>query len=176
MAATPELAEKPGSQEFVISRSVDAPRELVWKAWTEPDRLKRWWGPKGFAVRAAEGDLRPEGVFHYCLRPPGGQDMWGKFVYREIVVPERLAFVVSFSDEKGNETRHPLSPDWPLRMRSAVLFTEQDGKTTISVRWAPESPTPSEQKAFDEGHESMRQGWTGTFDQLAAYLAGEVRR
>src|SRR5580704_13391744 len=70
--------------EFAITRVFDAPREQVWKAFTESERLMRWWGPKGFTMQVAKLDLRPGGVFHYCMRSPDGRDMWGKFVYREI--------------------------------------------------------------------------------------------
>jgi uncharacterized protein YndB with AHSA1/START domain len=66
------------TREFTTSRVFDAPRELVWKALTEPERLKRWWGPKGFTVKSAEVDLRPGGSFLYCLQGPGGGfEMWG---------------------------------------------------------------------------------------------------
>ena len=62
----------------------------MWKAWTDAKALKKWWGPKGFEVVSTKVDLKPGGIFHYLLRSPNGQDMWGKFVYREIV-PRRAA-------------------------------------------------------------------------------------
>jgi uncharacterized protein YndB with AHSA1/START domain len=74
----------------------------------------QWFGPKGFKMPGAKIDFRPGGTFHYCMEAPNGEEMWGKFVYREIVAPERIVFVSSFSDEDGEVTRHPLSPDWPL--------------------------------------------------------------
>ena len=156
---------------FIITRVFDAPRDLVWKAWTERERLMQWFGPKGFTRRAATLDFRPGGVFHYCLRSPDGHDMWGKFVYREIVAPERIVLVNSFSDEQGSLTRHPMSPTWPLEMLSMTTFAEHEGRTTITVQWAPLNATKSEHKTFEAGHESMQQGWTGTLDQLADYLA-----
>lgn len=159
------------SGAFIISRTFDAPRELVWKAWTERDRLMQWFGPKGFTMRLATMDLRPGGVFHYCLRSPDGKDVWGKFVYREIVAPERIVLVNSFSDERGSMTRHLFSPTWPLEMLSTTTFIEEGGRTMVAVQWEPVNASVAERKVFDESHESMRQGWTGTFDQLAAYLA-----
>ena len=158
-------------REIVSARVFDAPRELVWKAWTERDRLTQWFGPKGFTMTAAALDFRPGGVFHYCLRSPDGNEMWGKFVYRKIVAPERIVLVNSFSDEKGGLTRHPMSPTWPLEMLSTTTFVEHEGKTTLTVLWAPLNPTEEERKTFDTSHDGMRQGWTGTMDQLAAYLA-----
>ena len=170
MAAKNKPATKPAGFEFVISRVFDAPRELVWKAWTEPERLMHWWGPKGFKMRSAKLDSRPGGIFHYCLQSPDGNDLWGKFVFREIVKPERLVFVVSFSDEKGGMTHHPISPDWPLEMLSTVTFAEHQGRTTLTVKWIPIHATELERKTFEAGRESMKQGWTGTLDQLTDYL------
>jgi uncharacterized protein YndB with AHSA1/START domain len=111
-------------QEFVITRVFNAPRELVWKAWTERERLMHWFGPKGFTLKVAKLDFRPGGTYHYSMRSPDGKEMWGKFVYREIVAPERIVLVNSFSDEKGNLTRHPFSPGWPLEMLSTTTFAE----------------------------------------------------
>ncbi len=158
-------------QEFVISRVLNAPRELVWKACTEPERMKEWFGPKGFTGREAKMDFRPGGVYHYALRSPDGKEMWGKFVYRDIVAPERIVFVNSFSDEQRGVTRHPMHATWPLEMLSTFTFTEQGGQTTFTIRWSPISPTESERKTFEESFESMTQGWTGTLDQLENYLA-----
>jgi len=171
MDARNDATKKAADQEFVISRVFDAPRDLVWKAFTDPEHMKHWWGPKGFTVRVAKMDFRPGGSYHYCMRSPDGKDMWGKFVYREIVAPERIVFINSFSDENGGLTRHPMSPTWPLEMLSTFTFTERDGKTTFTVRWTPYNATDEERKTFDGAHGGMTQGWTGTLDQLAEYLA-----
>jgi uncharacterized protein YndB with AHSA1/START domain len=159
------------SEDFIISRVYDAPRERVWQAWTESERLKQWWGPKGFTTHTCKVDLRPGGVFHYGMRAPDGTDMWGKFVYREIVKPERLVFIVSFSDRSGGVTRNPWVPDWPLQTLSTVLFAEHGGKTTVTVQWKPHDASDPERKTFADGKASMQQGWTGTMDQLTGYLA-----
>jgi uncharacterized protein YndB with AHSA1/START domain len=96
---------------FVIARVFDAPRDRVWKAWTEVEQMKQWWGPKGFTVVHCALDLQPGGKGHYCLRAPDGSDLWGRFVYREIVKPERLVWINSFSDKDGGLSTHPMSPD-----------------------------------------------------------------
>lgn len=158
-------------REFVISRTFDAPRELVFQSHADCEHLVHWWGPKGFILFACENDFRPGGAFHYGLRAPNGDEMWGKLTYREIVPPERLVAVVSFSDAGGNLTRHPYAPDWPRQTLSTATFDAQDGRTIITIRWAPLSPTEAERRTFDASHDSMRQGWTGTMDQLAEYLA-----
>ena len=170
-ATVPKTPPKP----FTISRTFDAPRDLVWKCFTEPARMQQWWGPKGVAVIAAKMDLRPGGAYHYGMRMPGGNEMWGKFVYREITAPSRLVFINAFSDAQGGLTRHPMAPAWPLETLSTFEFAEASGenrgKTTFTVTWTPWNPTPEEQAAFDAGHEGMRNGWSGTLEQLATYLA-----
>jgi len=155
---------------FEISRVFDAPRDKVWKAWTEGERLKHWWGPKGFVVTHCKVDLRPGCMMHYCLRTPDGNEMWGKFVYREIVKPERLVWINSFSDKDGGTTVHPMSADWPRELLTQVTFEAQGGKTKVTVQWTPHEATEAERKTFEEGRDSMQQGWTGTFEQFADYL------
>ena len=160
------------SPDFVISRVFDAPRDLVWKAFTDPERMKHWWGPKGFTVFHSKMDLRPGGIYHYGMKAPDGTTMWGKMVLREVAPPERLVFINSFSDEAGGTTRHPLHELWPLELFSVLAFEEQPGgKTKLTVRWQAYNATADEQKTFDTNHDSMRMGWGGTLDQLAGYLA-----
>ena len=158
-------------QEFILSRAFDAPRDLVWKAFTESKHLMHWWGPKGFKMVACDVDLRPGGVFHYGMESPDGHKIWGKITYLEIVPPERIVHTMSFSDENRGVTRHPLASSWPLETLAVITLTEQDGKTTMTVRWMPHNATDEERATFDSSHDSMRQGWGGTMDQLDAYLA-----
>jgi uncharacterized protein YndB with AHSA1/START domain len=134
--------------------------------------MKEWWGPKGFKTIAAKMDLRPGGGYHYGLEAPNGAAMWGKLAFREIVPPERMVLINSFSDEGGGTTRHPLHQSWPLEMLSIFTFEEQPGgKTKLTIRWSPHNATEEERKTFDTNHDSMRMGWTGSLDQLDAYLA-----
>jgi uncharacterized protein YndB with AHSA1/START domain len=165
------LARAQTERPFVVTRTFDSPRQVVWKAWTEVERLKRWWGPKGFELVHCTNDLRPGGVFHYCMKGPGGVAMWGKWVYREIVEPQRLAFVASFSDEHGGTVRAPFSADWPLEVLSTLTFAEQGGRTTLRMEGVPLSASEAERRAFAAAHESMQKGWAGTLDQLAECLA-----
>ncbi|MEA2342429.1 MAG: hypothetical protein QOF63_598 [Thermoanaerobaculia bacterium] len=159
------------ADDFVITREFDAPRDLVFKAWTEPERLAQWWGPKGFTVKVANINLRPGGMFHYGMVAPDGSEMWGKFIYREITPPERMVFIVSFSDESGGTTRHPMAPTWPREMLNTVTLTEHGETTTLTLRSSAYAASEEERATFKAGHSSMQGGFTGTFDQLAAYLA-----
>jgi uncharacterized protein YndB with AHSA1/START domain len=158
-------------KDFVMSRVFDAPRALLWKCFTDPERMKQWWGPKGFTVIASKMDLRVGGTYHYGMKAPNGGAMWGKFVYREIVPQERLVFINSFSDEQGGVTRHPGAEKWPLQMLSTFTFEDAPGgKTKFTVRWRTHNASEEEQKTFDSMHDSMTQGWSGTMEQLETYL------
>jgi uncharacterized protein YndB with AHSA1/START domain len=160
--------------DFVIARVFDAPRDLLWRCFTEVERMKQWWGLKGFIVIAATMDLRVGGTYLYGMKAPDGSVMWGKFVFREIVPGERLVFVNHFSDEAGGVTRHPMAPTWPLQMLSTFTFEDAPGaKTKFAVCWQTLDATPEEQATFDsdQSRVSMTNGWTGTMDQLDAYLA-----
>ena len=160
------------NHHFSFTRVFDAPRDLVWKAVTESDRLAKWWGPKGFSMLVCKVDLRPGGVFQYSMRSPDGHEMWGQWVYRDIIPPEKLVTVVSFTDEKGNLKRHPMQATWPLEVLNTMNLSEQDGKTTMILTGYPINATDEERKTFEDGRGSMKQGFTGTLDQLEAYLAG----
>ena len=165
------MATSSNQGEFLITRVFDAPRELVWKVFTEPRHLDQWWGPKGFTTRVESLDLRPAGVFRYSQQMPDGKKMWGKWVYQEIVPPERLVSIVSFTDEDGNPIRHPMEPNWPLEMLSSATFSEHRGKTTLTIEASAHRATELERETFLAGRGSMEQGFTGTLDRLADYLA-----
>jgi uncharacterized glyoxalase superfamily protein PhnB/uncharacterized protein YndB with AHSA1/START domain len=158
---------------FTITRTFNASRDRVWKAWTDRAELMQWFGPKGFKMTTANLDLRPGGSFHYCLQGTDGKSMWGKFVYREIAAPGRIVLVNSFSDEKGGVSRHPMAPTWPIEMLSTTTLTEESGQTKITIEWVPLNPTDEERRTFDGAHDGMKQGWSGTFEQLDAYLANK---
>src|SRR5687767_7564343 len=117
MAEQSRTGTEPADREVVITRVFDAPRELVFKAWTEPEHFMRWWGPRGFTAPVCNIDARPGGVFHCCMRSPEGQDFWSKGTYREVVPPERIVVTDSFADAEGNivsASHYGMSPDWPL--------------------------------------------------------------
>ncbi|MFT3784431.1 MAG: SRPBCC family protein [Nibricoccus sp.] len=159
------------SQPFVISREYPVSRELMWDLWTDPAHLAKWFGPRGMTAVVSKLDFRPGGLFHYCLKTPEGKEYWGRFVYREIVKPEKMVWVNSFSDKDAGLVRHPFSKDpWPLEMLTEVTFAESKGSTVVTVRWLPLDSTPDERAAFEKGRDSMNQGWGGTMDQLSTYL------
>ncbi len=167
-----EMVEKTFAWPFIISREFNAPREVVWKAWTEREQFKQWFGPKGCTMTTANMDFRVGGIFHYCMVLPQGMEMWGIFTYREIVPPEKIVWLNSFSDKDGGITRHPFSKaPWPLKMLGEVTFAEMGGKTTVTVKSAPFEATDEETQTFIAANGGMTQGWMGAFQQLAEYLA-----
>ena len=167
--ATAAVASSDTEQDFTFTRSVNAPRDLVFNVWTQRDHLQQWFGPKGCPIVSCTTDLRPGGIMHYAMQTPGGA-MWGKWVYCEISTPERLVFVASFSDEEGGIRRAPFSAGRPLEMLSTVTFEEKDGRTEIALRASAHNATELERETFNSSHKMLTQGWTGTFDQLAEYV------
>ena len=157
--------------DYVITRVFNAPRTRVWAAWTERAKLMQWFGPKGFTIPVCNLDLREGGSFHYSMRNADGFEMWGKWTFREIFAPERLAWVQTFSDAQGGVTRSPFGGQWPLECLSTTTLTEAAGQTTLSVQCSPLNATEAEKQVFAATHVSMNQGWGGTFEKLADFLA-----
>jgi uncharacterized protein YndB with AHSA1/START domain len=138
-----------------ITRVFDAPRALVFRAWTDPNQLVRWWGPRGFSLPSCKLDSHPGGSFRYQMRGPDGDDHYMQGVFREIVEPERIVFAGCWTDAEGN----PRSPETV----ATVTFEDQGGKTRLTLHQSLfESVT-----ARDEHHG----GWNSSFDCLADYLA-----
>jgi len=159
-------------EELVIQRIINAPRKLVFKAFTEASSLAEWWGPKGTELEVLQLDIRPGGLFHYSFQYPNGDMMWGRFAYHEIKSPDLIVFVSSFADEKGNIIRAPFPGlIFPLEVMNRWTFVEQDGKTTITLHAAPYNATEEELNCFINMKASMNSGFNGTFDQLDQYLA-----
>ena len=149
---------------LVLTRTFNAPRELVFKAWTSAEHLKHWWGPKGWTLPVCNVDFRVGGVWHYCMRGPNGEDAWGKAVYREITPPERIVYSDSFSDEAGNAV------EGMPQMLIAVEFTEEAGGTKVTSRVEFTSAEDLE-SVLAMG---LVQGLNETWDRLESYLATMV--
>lgn len=159
-------------RELLLTRTFDAPRDLVWKAFTDVEHLAKWWGPPGSRLLSAELDLRPGGMFLYSTTYPGSTEpMWGKFVYEDVVAPELLRFRTSFSDPEGNTVRAPFSNSWPLEILNTSTFTEEGEKTIVTMRGTPYNATDEEWETFGAAREMVAKGMEGTLDQLDRYLA-----
>lgn len=157
--------------EFAIIRVLDAPRLLVWKAYTDIAHLSQWWGPQGFAWIEGTIALKPGGLFHYAMRSPQGAILWGKFTFLEISAPEKLVFTNAFSDAQGNTVRAPFAPDFPLEVLNIVRFVEYDGKTVVAMRGTPFQASDAECARFAAMKGSMNQGFSAGFAALETFLA-----
>ncbi|MHB8384751.1 MAG: SRPBCC domain-containing protein [Candidatus Binataceae bacterium] len=147
------LAES-SERTLVITRIFDAPRSLVFKAWTEREHRMRWWGPRGFTVTFCEMDLRPGGGWRLSMRSPGGREDRQVGIFREIVRPERLVFTYAFEDAAGNVGHETLV---------TVTFAEHEGKTKLTVNQAV-----FETAAVRDDHVH---GWGEALDRLSEYVA-----
>lgn len=155
--------------QFVIFRFVDAPRERVWRAWTEPKEMAAWFGPKGSETTHADLDFRVGGSYHYAMKT-GGVELWGLIFYKEIEKPSKLVYVQQFSDKNRGMGVHPMAPTWPKKMLTTVHLQDFGAKTLISLYWEVIDGTAAELKTFSDGMAGMNQGWGGSFDRLDAFL------
>ncbi len=158
------------SGALIITRTYDAPRKLVWKAWTDPGLVKRWWGPEGFTAPFITIDLRVGGKYLYAMRSPEGKDFWNAGVFREIVPEEKLVATDYFSDEKGNPvpaSSYGMSGEWPMEMVAGFTFEQLRGKTRLTIRY---EGFPHEEM------ENARAGWSTSLDKLALVLEDEKAR
>ncbi len=152
---------QPTERDLVMSRVFDAPQEMVFKAFSNCAALMQWWGPRLWPTKFCEIDFRPGGVWRYCMRGPAGEEAWGKATYRDIVSPERIAFVDAFTDADGNET------PGMAQAQVVVEFAEYDGKTRLTTRATYASPADLK-SVLDMG---MVDGMTETWDRLEEFLA-----
>jgi uncharacterized protein YndB with AHSA1/START domain len=149
----------PITQELTLTRVFAAPRELVYKAWTDPRLVAEWWGPHGFTNAAVELDLRPGGAFNILMRWPDGRDNPMKGTYHEIVPPERLVFTsTALEDEAGVPQ---------LEVRNTVIFAEQGEQTLLTLHAVVVRGTA---QAAAEALAGMEPGWSQSFEKLTTLL------
>lgn len=146
--------------ELVMERFFMAPRELVFSMYTEPEHVQNWWGPNDWKTTVYQMDVRPGGIWHYCMRSEDGQEAWGKSTYLEVEKPGRLVYDDVFSDENGNDVE-----GFPI-MKITVDFVEEGNGTRIVTRTLFESEEDLKQ-VMDMG---VVEGMTETFDRLEQYL------
>jgi uncharacterized protein YndB with AHSA1/START domain len=144
-----------------MERVFNAPRDLVFRAWSDPEILKEWWGPKGWTLPVCKVDFRPGGVWHYCMEGPGGEKSWGKGIYSEIVPPEKIVYTDVFSDEDGNT-----APGMP-QMKISIDFVAEGGKTRVVSR----TDFASKDELDSLVKMGMLEGAGETWDRLDEYLS-----
>src|SRR5258706_3009407 len=144
----------PTDREVVLTRVFDAPRRLVFDAFTKPELLKRWFGPRGWSLVVCEVDLKVGGGFRFVLRGPDGKEMGMRGVYREIVPPERSVHMESFDD-------------YPGESQVTAVFVEHEGKTTLTATVL----YPSREVRDIVIKTAMEHGSAESYDTLAELLA-----
>ena len=149
--AKPNAATEPGDSVLVVTRVFDAPRRLLFRAWTRKEHLDRWCAPRGFTIPYSEGDLR---AWRCCMRAPDGVEHWLSGTYREVVEDGLLVFTHAWEDERGQRGHETLV---------TVRFADQDGKTKLTFH----------QAIFDsvEARDGHASGWTECLDRLVDHLA-----
>jgi uncharacterized protein YndB with AHSA1/START domain len=140
-------------RELVVTRVIDAPRRLVFKTWTQPEHIARWWGPQGFTTIHCEMDIRVGGTYRFGMRSPHGTEHWKRGVYREIIEPERIVFTFAWEDP-GGHTGHELL--------TTVTFAEQGTKTKLTLHQAMFETT--------ERRDDHVMGWTSCLERFANYM------
>lgn len=154
MAARSSTTPTATERVLTITRVFAAPRALVFKAWTEPERIRKWWGPRGFTTLSCEIDFRPGGLWRTYRKAPDGKEHVSRSVFREIVEPERLVFTYAWEDAEGNPKHETLV---------TLTFVEQNGNTVLTFQ----------QGVFESvtARDAHEEGWSSVFELLAEYLA-----
>lgn len=156
-------------QSFSLTRTFNAPKEIVFDAFASADALSQWWGPVEAPIEVISLDFRPEGIFHYKMK--GSHISYGIFRYKEIDRPNSIIWINSFADEKGSIIKPPFEGmDLPKEILNNITLTEDNGVTTLQLRSEPLNASEAEINCFNSITESMEQGFGGTFKQLADYL------
>ncbi|MZQ86664.1 SRPBCC domain-containing protein [Paenibacillus sp. 5J-6] len=162
-----QMVSRVEGKVLFLEREFNAPRELVFQAFTQAEHLKHWWGPKGWTLPVCHVDFRVGGVWHYCMKCEDknqgdfyGMESWGKSVYREIIVPEKIVAVDYFSDAEGNE-----APNMPATIVTLEFIQTENGTKVINR--GEYASAEDVQKVMDMG---MLQGVTETWDRLAQHL------
>jgi len=159
--------------QFTIEREFDAPRSLVWQAWTQPDLLARWYGPNVETI-VHEFDLKPGGRWLGEMKW-GGNSHYSVAEFTEIVPEERLVWLHSSSDAEWNIIASPMMPDWPRVILTTVTFTDTCAKTGIRLTWTPHGATATEIECFSGAMEKFGGGWNAGFAIMDEVLA-EIRK
>jgi uncharacterized protein YndB with AHSA1/START domain len=148
-------ASTSAERELVVSRLIDAPRALVFRAWTQPEHIARWWGPQGYITIFCDMDIRIGGRYRFGMRSPEGIEQWKVGVFRELVEPERVVFTFAWE-----------APDGSLghELLTTVTFADQDGKTLLTLRQAVFETT-------DRRDDHLR-GWTSCLERFSDYMKG----
>lgn len=154
---------------FVLEREFAAPRDLVWRTWTEPDLLSHWYGP-GVDTVIHELSVEPGGVWLNEMKM-GERSGYQKSVYTEVIPPQRLVMLMSTTDQNWELAANPMMPDWPATLLTVVTFEEIDGVTKMRLEWSPHNASAAEIACFANAVENLGKGWGAGMDMLEKLLS-----
>lgn len=165
--------ESSGNEQFVVNRTFDAPLDVMFEMWTNPEHFARWLPPTGFEMQFIRSDIKPGGSTFYFMTNNKDVKMYGRAEYLKIEKPTSLVYTQQFCDEQENLSRHPKMPTWPATMLTTVQLSEEGpDRTRVTVTWEPHGATTREElEAFINAKAGMTQGWTGSFDKLESLLS-----
>ncbi|RYG18118.1 MAG: SRPBCC domain-containing protein [Chitinophagaceae bacterium] len=152
-----------------IVRQFNAPKQVIFDAFSTAEAMSAWWGPAGMEVKVKTFDFTPGGTFHYSMEA-NGQTMWGLFKYETITPPSLITFISSFSDEQANICTSPFPMDFPLEIFNEIILTEDNGITTLTLQGHPIHASDAQTATYHSIKQNMHEGFGATFDQLEKYL------
>jgi uncharacterized protein YndB with AHSA1/START domain len=158
-----------GAPTYVLERLFDAARELVWKAWTDPTLLPRWYGPNVETI-VHRLDLKPGGLWLVEMKS-GGKSNYQRIEYQDVTPPERLVWLQSSSDASWNVSPSPMMPAWPRVLLTTVTFEENRGRTKLRLTWVPHEASDAELTCFAGAIPRIGKGWEAGMELLAQLLA-----
>jgi len=169
-SAINEESDESATVSLRIERTFNAPRQVVWDAWTNPAALEKWFGPIGCTLKNLKADIQEGGEYVYEMTMPGGTPMHAKWAFRRLIEPKYMCIVFGFCDPEGNLQPTTMLPVWPLNHRSDVLFVDMGEKTLMLMRSTPIHATEEEIAAYEGMIENMNMGWKGTLDKLDNFI------
>jgi uncharacterized protein YndB with AHSA1/START domain len=160
----------------ILTREYNAPRQLVFDAWTQAEHLQNWQFPfKGFKCHFSHADISPGGSSLHKMTAPNGFEIWLFTKYEDITSPERLVFRQYTANKEGDIILNPHVPIWPKEMRTTIILEELSGKTKLQLIWQPLNPSKEEAEAFEASRSEHDKGWGGGLDQLDIYLKNHLK-
>jgi uncharacterized protein YndB with AHSA1/START domain len=156
-----------------MSRTFNAPHDLVWECWTDINHVAKWLRPPGSTEKPGfkpTSDFRVGGHSLFCIVTPDGTEIYGLARYTEINPKDKVVYIHSFSDENANVCPNPMMPTWPRERLTTITFVPEDDKTTVTLIWEPFNGTQEEIDTFNASLEGCAIGLNATFENLDAYL------
>ena len=154
-------------KELVIRREFNSSLQKLWQAWTEPEQVMQWWGPKSFTCPVSKIDFRVGGKYLFSMRGPEGKDNWSTGTYKEIIPMKKIVCTDSFSDKDGNvihAAEYGLPGNWPTELLVTLVFEDMNGKSKLTLT---HSGIPEEMQR------QTQNGWEESLDKLDAFLSSK---